>query len=45
MEVKYGQIKEELEMAKIVPQMIRFSVGLESVEDIIADCSQALNSI
>jgi len=39
------QTEEELEMAKITPQMVRFSVGLEDPEDIIADCNQALNGI
>jgi cystathionine beta-lyase/cystathionine gamma-synthase len=36
------QSDEELAQAKIVPQMVRFSVGLEDIEDIIADCRQAL---
>jgi len=39
------QTSEELELAKILPQMIRFSVGLEDPEDIIADCDQALAGI
>jgi cystathionine beta-lyase/cystathionine gamma-synthase len=39
------QSEEELELAKITPQMVRFSVGLEDAEDIIADCDQALNGI
>ena len=39
------QSEEELELAKITPQMVRFSVGLEDVEDIIADCDQALKGI
>lgn len=36
---------EECEMAGISPDLIRLSVGLEEVEDIIADLDQALNSI
>jgi len=36
------QSDEELAQAKILPQMVRFSVGLEDIEDIIADCRQAL---
>jgi methionine-gamma-lyase len=39
------QTPEELELAKVLPQMIRFSVGIEEIEDIIADCDQALNKI
>ncbi|MFC2163738.1 trans-sulfuration enzyme family protein [Acidobacteriota bacterium] len=39
------QTEEELELAKITPQMIRFSVGLEDPDDILADCDQALNGI
>jgi len=31
------QTPEELEQAKILPQMIRFSVGLEDPQDIIRD--------
>jgi cystathionine beta-lyase/cystathionine gamma-synthase len=36
------QSDEELALAKILPQMVRFSVGIEDIEDIIADCRQAL---
>jgi len=36
------QSDEELAQAKILPQMVRFSVGLEDIDDIIADCRQAL---
>jgi cystathionine beta-lyase/cystathionine gamma-synthase len=39
------QTPEELELAKVLPQMIRFSVGIEDIEDIMADCDQALNKI
>ncbi len=39
------QTPEELELAKVVPQMIRFSIGLENPEDLIADIDQALNKI
>jgi cystathionine beta-lyase/cystathionine gamma-synthase len=36
------QSDEELAQAKISPQMVRFSVGVEDIEDIIADCRRAL---
>ncbi len=36
---------EQLVAGGIVPEMIRFSVGIEDVEDIIADLSQALEQI
>lgn len=36
---------EEQEAAFITPGMVRLSVGLEDVEDIIADLEQALNSL
>lgn len=39
------QTPEELALASILPQMIRFSVGLEDPEDIINDVDQALNKI
>lgn len=39
------QTDEELAKAKILPQMVRFSVGIENIEDIIADCRQALESL
>jgi cystathionine beta-lyase/cystathionine gamma-synthase len=39
------QTPEELAQAKILPQMIRFSVGLEDPQDIIRDVDQALNKI
>jgi len=39
------QTAEELALAKVLPQMIRFSVGLEDPEDIIRDVDQALNKI
>ncbi len=39
------QSPEELALAKVVPEMIRFSVGLEAPEDLIADVDQALNKI
>ncbi len=39
------QTDEELAKAKVLPQMVRFSVGIEDVEDIIADCRQALSKI
>jgi len=37
------QTPEELALARVTPEMIRFSVGLEAVEDIIADADQALH--
>ena len=36
---------EQLVAGGIVPEMIRFSVGIENVEDIIADLAQALENI
>ena len=36
---------EQLIAGGIVPEMIRFSVGIENVEDIIADLQQALEKI
>ncbi len=39
------QTPDELEQAQILPQMIRFSVGLEDPQDIIRDVNQALNKI
>jgi O-acetylhomoserine (thiol)-lyase len=35
---------EQLLEAGIQPDLIRFSVGIENVEDIIADIEQALNA-
>ena len=34
---------EQLKEAGISPDLIRFSVGIENAEDIIADLEQALN--
>jgi O-acetylhomoserine (thiol)-lyase len=34
----------ELEAAGVTPDLIRFSVGIENVDDIIADIEQALNA-
>ena len=34
---------EHLKEAGIAPDLIRFSVGIESADDIIADIEQALN--
>lgn len=36
---------EELKAAGVTPDLIRFSVGIESAEDIIADIQQALDNI
>ncbi len=36
---------EELAAAGVTPDLIRFSVGIENVEDIIADIEQALDNI
>ncbi len=36
---------EQLEWAGIKPEFIRFSVGIEDIEDIIADIDQALESV
>lgn len=35
---------EQLKEAGVEPDLIRFSVGIENVEDIIADLEQALNA-
>lgn len=37
--------KEQLTKAGIEPDLMRLSVGIENVEDIIADLEQALNTI
>jgi cystathionine beta-lyase/cystathionine gamma-synthase len=39
------QTPDELVQAKILPQMIRFSVGLEDPQDILRDIDRALNKI
>ena len=36
---------EELKEAGVQPDLIRFSVGIENAEDIIADLAQALSLI
>ena len=36
---------EQLREAGVAPDLIRLSVGIENVEDIIADLDQALNQI
>lgn len=36
---------EQLEAAGISPSMIRFSVGIENIDDILADLKQAIDSI
>ena len=36
---------EQLKEAGVAPDLIRLSVGIENVNDIIADLEQALNSI
>ena len=36
---------EQLKEAGVDPGMIRFSVGIEDVKDIIADIEQALESV
>ena len=36
---------EQLVEAGVAPDLIRFSVGIENVEDIIADLEQALEQI
>lgn len=41
----HGLSAEELGRRKITPSMIRFSVGLEDPEDLIADLEQALDKI
>ena len=37
--------EEQLREAGIAPDLIRFSVGIENVEDIIADLGQALAAV
>jgi O-acetylhomoserine (thiol)-lyase len=37
--------EEQLLEAGVAPDLIRFSVGIENVEDIIADLGQALAAI
>jgi methionine-gamma-lyase len=39
------QTDEELAKAKILPQMVRFSVGIEDIDDIVSDCRQALDRL
>ncbi len=42
----HGQLnEEELKKAGIAPELIRLSVGLESIEDILADLTQALGKV
>ena len=36
---------QELKEAGVQPDLIRFSVGIENIEDIIADLSQALEQV
>ena len=36
---------EELKAAGVTPDLIRFSVGIENADDIIADIQQALDCI
>jgi len=40
-----GYNQEDLEMFGLSASMLRISVGLESIEDLIADFSQALDVI
>lgn len=39
------QTDEELTQAKILPQMVRFSVGIEDIDDLVSDCRQALENL
>lgn len=42
----HGQLnEEELKQAGIQPELIRLSIGLESIEDILADLEQALEKV
>jgi O-acetylhomoserine (thiol)-lyase len=34
---------EELHKAGVLPEMIRLSIGIEHIDDILADLDQALN--
>ena len=36
---------QELKEAGVQPDLIRFSVGIENIDDIIADLSQALEQV
>jgi cystathionine beta-lyase/cystathionine gamma-synthase len=40
-----GFSKEQLEAAGVSPATVRFSLGIESAEDIIADVEQALGKL
>ncbi|MDE7259287.1 MAG: PLP-dependent transferase, partial [Lachnospiraceae bacterium] len=37
--------EEQLKEAGVAPDLIRFSVGIEHIDDIIADLEQALSKI
>lgn len=39
---QYGMSEEELARAGVTPGMMRFSIGLEDVDDLVADLAQAL---
>ena len=42
----HGQLnEEELKIANVPPEMIRLSVGLETIDDILNDLDKALNKI
>ena len=41
----YKELREELKAAGVTPDLIRFSVGIEDAEDIIADLEQALEQV
>ena len=40
-----GLTPEELESAGVTPDMIRLCIGIEDIEDIIADLDQALATV
>jgi cystathionine beta-lyase/cystathionine gamma-synthase len=41
---QYGMNDEELAKAGVTPGMMRFSIGLEDVDDLVADLAQALSA-
>ena len=42
---QYGMTEEQLALAEVTPSMVRLSVGIEDVNDLINDIEQALNKI
>ena len=42
---QYGMTDEELGRAEVTPSMVRISIGIEDIEDLLEDISQALEKI